>query len=143
MTRGWSRIPIDEMEIPVRICNFLKKSPYATAGELCDASDQDLLRVRGIGKDALVRIREALAFLIDAAYRQSSREKATREKPRIDRGEFDFSAAEDRDEAAHLLRCQAIYLGQIASLTADDAAPRLRTESATFAAIADAIDRLS
>lgn len=46
--------------VPTRTINYLKKGDYGTMDKLCRATPNDLLAIRGIGKNSLKQIEEAV-----------------------------------------------------------------------------------
>lgn len=51
---------IEYLELSVRTYNSLKRAGFDTVGELREASDMDLMRIRGLGRRGLEEIKEKL-----------------------------------------------------------------------------------
>ncbi len=56
-------ITIEELELSVRSSNCLKRAGINTVGELISKSEEDLMKVRNLGKKSLQEIKEKLADL--------------------------------------------------------------------------------
>lgn len=54
-------LPIDELELSVRAFNCLKRAEINTIGELTDKTEDELTRVRNLGKKSVVEIKEKLS----------------------------------------------------------------------------------
>ncbi len=54
-------MPIDELELSVRAYNCLKRAEINTLGELMDKTEDELTRVRNLGKKSVDEIKEKLA----------------------------------------------------------------------------------
>ena len=54
-------LPIDELELSVRAFNFLKRAEINTIGELTDKTEDELTRVRNLGKKSVDEIKEKLS----------------------------------------------------------------------------------
>jgi len=54
---------IEELELSVRSSNCLKRAGINTVGELISKSEEDLMKVRNLGKKSLQEIKEKLADL--------------------------------------------------------------------------------
>lgn len=54
-------LPIDELELSVRAFNCLKRAEINTIGELTDKTEDELTRVRNLGKKSVDEIKEKLA----------------------------------------------------------------------------------
>lgn len=58
-------LPIDELELSVRAFNCLKRAEINTIGELTDKTEDELTRVRNLGKKSVDEIKEKLANFRD------------------------------------------------------------------------------
>ena len=56
-------MPIEELELSVRSYNCLKRAGINTVGELVEKSDEEMSKVRNLGKKSLDEVREKLAAL--------------------------------------------------------------------------------
>ena len=54
-------LPIDELELSVRAFNCLKRAEINTIGELTDKTEDELTRVRNLGKKSVDEIKEKLS----------------------------------------------------------------------------------
>jgi DNA-directed RNA polymerase alpha subunit len=59
----WRRIPLEELELSVRAHNCLHNMGRDTAGEVDDATDNELLCWPNLGRRSLREIREVLSRL--------------------------------------------------------------------------------
>ena len=53
---NWKDKTIDELELSVRSYNCLKRAGIGTIGELCDRSEEDMKKIRNLGKKSLEEI---------------------------------------------------------------------------------------
>ena len=53
---NWKDKTIDELELSVRSFNCLKRAGIGTIGELCDRSEEDMKKIRNLGKKSLDEI---------------------------------------------------------------------------------------
>jgi DNA-directed RNA polymerase subunit alpha len=58
-------LPIEELDLSVRAFNCLKRAEINTIGELTDKTEDELTRVRNLGKKSVDEIREKLANFRD------------------------------------------------------------------------------
>jgi DNA-directed RNA polymerase subunit alpha len=56
-------MPIDELDLSVRSFNCLKRAGINTVGELTNKTDEDMMKVRNLGKKSLEEVKEKLAAL--------------------------------------------------------------------------------
>lgn len=56
-------ILVCEMDLPTRIANSLLTGGYETVGEIIDASDKDLMKVRNVGRKSVSWIRNVISRL--------------------------------------------------------------------------------
>ncbi|PSR21416.1 MAG: DNA-directed RNA polymerase subunit alpha [Sulfobacillus acidophilus] len=56
-------MPIEELDLSVRSFNCLKRAGINTVGELTAKSDEDMMKVRNLGKKSLEEVKEKLASL--------------------------------------------------------------------------------
>lgn len=54
---------IDELELPVRAYNCLRRAGVSTVGELCKMTDEELTKVRNLGKKSIEDIKKKLSGL--------------------------------------------------------------------------------
>lgn len=54
-------MPIEELELSVRAYNCLKRAGINTVGELCSMSDEELMKIRNLGKKCIEEIKQKLA----------------------------------------------------------------------------------
>ena len=59
-TSSYADVPIDELELSVRAFNCLKRADINTIGELTDKTEDELNRVRNLGKKSVDEIKEKL-----------------------------------------------------------------------------------
>jgi len=79
-------MPIEELDLPMRAYNSLKRNNIVKVGQLLQLKDEDLLRMRNFGKKSLDEMKERLrmrGFIL----------------PETEPGEFDAEAGVDGDEA--------------------------------------------
>ena len=57
----FENITIEELDLSVRSYNCLKRAGIATVLELCDRSEEDMMKVKNLGKKSLKEIKEKLA----------------------------------------------------------------------------------
>jgi DNA-directed RNA polymerase subunit alpha len=53
-------MPIEELDLPMRAYNSLKRNNIVKVGQLLQLSDDDLLRMRNVGKESLDEMKERL-----------------------------------------------------------------------------------
>ena len=53
-------MPIEELDLPMRAYNSLKRNNIVKVGQLLQLSDDDLLRMRNFGKKSLDEMKERL-----------------------------------------------------------------------------------
>ncbi|HHY94311.1 MAG TPA: DNA-directed RNA polymerase subunit alpha [Firmicutes bacterium] len=58
-----AEMPIEELELSVRSYNCLKRAGINTVGELIEKTDQDMIKVRNLGKKSLEEVREKLSAM--------------------------------------------------------------------------------
>jgi DNA-directed RNA polymerase subunit alpha len=68
-----SEMPIEEIDLSVRSFNCLKRAGINTVGELCSKTEEEMMRVRNLGKKSLEEINQKLAAL-GLSLRQSEEE---------------------------------------------------------------------
>lgn len=56
-------MPIEELDLSVRSFNCLKRAGINTVGELTNKSDEDMMKVRNLGKKSLEEVKEKLVAL--------------------------------------------------------------------------------
>jgi DNA-directed RNA polymerase subunit alpha len=56
-------MPIEELDLSVRSFNCLKRAGINTVGELTNKTDEDMMKVRNLGKKSLEEVKEKLAAL--------------------------------------------------------------------------------
>jgi DNA-directed RNA polymerase subunit alpha len=56
-------MPIEELDLSVRSFNCLKRAGINTVGELTSKTDEDMMKVRNLGKKSLEEVKEKLAGL--------------------------------------------------------------------------------
>ncbi|AEJ38552.1 DNA-directed RNA polymerase subunit alpha [Sulfobacillus acidophilus TPY] len=56
-------MPIEELDLSVRSFNCLKRAGINTVGELTSKTDEDMMKVRNLGKKSLEEVKEKLASL--------------------------------------------------------------------------------
>lgn len=56
-------LPIEELELSVRSFNCLKRAGINTIGDLCTRTENDMAKVRNLGKKSLEEVRQKLAAL--------------------------------------------------------------------------------
>lgn len=56
-------MPIEELDLSVRSFNCLKRAGINTVGELVNKTDEDMMKVRNLGKKSLEEVKEKLASL--------------------------------------------------------------------------------
>lgn len=56
-------MPIEELDLSVRSFNCLKRAGINTVGELADKTDEDMMKVRNLGKKSLEEVKEKLFAL--------------------------------------------------------------------------------
>lgn len=66
-------MPIEELDLSVRSFNCLKRAGINTVGELCSKTDEEMMRVRNLGKKSLEEVKQKLAAL-GLSLRQSEEE---------------------------------------------------------------------
>lgn len=54
------RLTVEELDLPTRIANALRKGGYATVGNLKDASREDVIKVKNLGEKSIDVINKAL-----------------------------------------------------------------------------------
>ena len=52
--------PIEEIELSVRSYNCLKRAGISTVGELCAKTEEEMMKVRNLGKKSLKEVKEKL-----------------------------------------------------------------------------------
>ena len=62
-TDNWKDKTIDELELSVRSYNCLKRAGIGTIGELCDRSEEDMKKIRNLGKKSLEEILQKIRDL--------------------------------------------------------------------------------
>jgi DNA-directed RNA polymerase subunit alpha len=79
-------MPIEDLDLPQRAFNSLKRHGITKVGQLLQTPDEELLRMRNFGKKSLDEIKERLALrgLIEAPVKDESAE-----------GESDETGAEE------------------------------------------------
>lgn len=55
--------PIEEIELSVRSYNCLKRAGISTVGELCAKSEEEMMKVRNLGKKSLKEVKDKLVSL--------------------------------------------------------------------------------
>lgn len=60
---NWKDKTIDELELSVRSYNCLKRAGIGTIGELCDRSEEDMKKIRNLGKKSLEEILQKIRDL--------------------------------------------------------------------------------
>jgi DNA-directed RNA polymerase subunit alpha len=100
---GVSDMPIEDLDLPQRAFNSLKRHGITKVGQLLQTPDEELLRMRNFGKKSLDEIKERLAArgLIEPPVREAEPEGAeaepvenAAETPELDEG----TEASDTDE---------------------------------------------
>jgi DNA-directed RNA polymerase subunit alpha len=56
-------MPIEELDLSVRSFNCLKRAGINTVGELTNKTDEDMMKVRNLGKKSLEEVKEKLTSL--------------------------------------------------------------------------------
>ena len=56
-------MPIDELDLSVRSFNCLKRAGINTVRELTNKTDEDMMKVRNLGKKSLEEVKEKLGHL--------------------------------------------------------------------------------
>jgi len=56
-------MPIEELDLSVRSFNCLKRAGINTVGELCSRTDDEMIKVRNLGKKSLEEVKQKLASL--------------------------------------------------------------------------------
>ncbi|MFO7248810.1 MAG: DNA-directed RNA polymerase subunit alpha C-terminal domain-containing protein, partial [Bacillota bacterium] len=56
-------MPIEELDLSVRSYNCLKRAGINTVGELIQKTEEDMMKVRNLGKKSLEEVQEKLAEL--------------------------------------------------------------------------------
>ncbi len=56
-------MPIEELDLSVRSFNCLKRAGINTVGELTNKTDDDMMKVRNLGKKSLEEVKEKLVAL--------------------------------------------------------------------------------
>lgn len=76
---GVADMPIEELDLPQRAFNSLKRHGITKVGQLLQTPDEELLRMRNFGKKSLDEIKERLAArgLIEAPEREEGEEPST------------------------------------------------------------------
>lgn len=57
----WREMPIEELELSVRSFNCLKRAGINTVAELISRTDEEMMKVRNLGKKSLEEVKERLA----------------------------------------------------------------------------------
>ncbi len=60
---NWKDKTIDELELSVRSFNCLKRAGISTIGELCDRTEEDMKKIRNLGKKSLEEILQKIKDL--------------------------------------------------------------------------------
>lgn len=55
--------PIEELDLSVRSYNCLKRAGISTVGELCNKTEEEMMKVRNLGKKSLKEVKEKLISL--------------------------------------------------------------------------------
>jgi len=56
-------MPIEELDLSVRSFNCLKRAGINTVGDLVEKTDEEMIRVRNLGKKSLEEVKQKLAAL--------------------------------------------------------------------------------
>jgi DNA-directed RNA polymerase subunit alpha len=100
---GVAEMPIEDLDLPQRAFNSLKRHGITKVGQLLSTPDEELLRMRNFGRKSLDEIKERLAErgLIEVPKREGIEEEPELESDRlVEAGEtaFDRGGAEEEDE---------------------------------------------
>ena len=84
-------MPIEELDLPMRAYNSLKRNNIVKVGQLLQLSDDDLLRMRNFGKKSLDEMKERLRMrgFIAARERAGGRSTASTRTPTRRRADVD------------------------------------------------------
>ncbi|HEY9326053.1 MAG TPA: DNA-directed RNA polymerase subunit alpha [Candidatus Limnocylindria bacterium] len=96
-----SDMPIEDLDLPQRAFNSLKRHGITKVGQLLQTPDEELLRMRNFGKKSLDEIKERLAArgLIEAPVRdESATDDLSAEGGSLDGGPSDDGASEDGED---------------------------------------------
>ena len=96
-----SDMPIEDLDLPQRAFNSLKRHGITKVGQLLQTPDEELLRMRNFGKKSLDEIKERLAArgLIEAPVRdESATDDLTAEGGSLDGGPSDDVAPDDGED---------------------------------------------
>ncbi|MGH2492451.1 MAG: DNA-directed RNA polymerase subunit alpha C-terminal domain-containing protein, partial [Candidatus Limnocylindria bacterium] len=90
-----SDMPIEDLDLPQRAFNSLKRHGITKVGQLLQTPDEELLRMRNFGKKSLDEIKERLAArgLIEAPVRDES---IVEDAGPSDEGEEEIPAGEEQ-----------------------------------------------
>jgi DNA-directed RNA polymerase alpha subunit len=91
-------MPIEDLDLPQRAFNSLKRHGITKVGQLLQTPDEELLRMRNFGKKSLDEIKERLAArgLIEAPVRDDNAEEGSPSDEAVlsDDGEDEITAPE-------------------------------------------------
>ena len=92
-------MPIEDLDLPQRAFNSLKRHGITKVGQLLQTPDEELLRMRNFGKKSLDEIKERLAArgLIEMPVRDESAESADSGEDEI---ASDDSASDEEETTA-------------------------------------------